>query len=125
VRPGPASPAPAEPPATEKPLALDRPVEWGGWTISLRATPPGSHALAVPAPDTDLVVRSRRPGDRLGGRVRIKVQDLFTDAKVPARQRATYPLVATAAGDVWWVIGLKHADGDVRDGRWIEARPPE
>jgi tRNA(Ile)-lysidine synthase len=127
VRPARASPAPApaEPPSTEKPLALDRPVEWGGWIISLRATPPEADVLAVAAPDTDLVVRSRRPGDRLGGRLRMKVQDLFTDAKVPARRRATHPLVATAAGDVWWVVGLKRADGEVQDGRWIEARPPE
>src|SRR5260221_3414913 len=111
--------------AAELALALDRPVEWGGWTIRLRATPPGPGLLAVAAPDTDLVVRARRPGDRLAGRLRMKVQDLFTDAKVPARARATHPLVAAASGEVWWVVGLKRADGDTRDGRWIEARPPE
>lgn len=115
----------ARAPLAEQTLAVGRPVEWEGWTISLTATPPENDgALAVPAPDGALVVRSRRPGDRLAGRLRMKVQDLFTDAKVPARARATHPLVATAAGDVWWVVGLKRADGDVEGGRWIEAQPP-
>ncbi len=109
----------------EQRLDLDRPVDWAGWTLRLRATAPAAGDLAVEAPDTDLVVRSRRPGDRLGGRLRIKVQDLFTDAKVPAAERATHPLVATAAGDIWWVVGLKRAEADVSAGRWIEARPPE
>jgi tRNA(Ile)-lysidine synthase len=106
-------------------LELGAPVEWAGWTIALTATAPPGGTLAVPAPDTDLVVRSRRPGDRLAGRLRIKVQDLFIDAKVPARSRATHPLVAQASGEVWWVVGLKHAEADVPDGRWIEAKPPD
>ena len=116
---------PAAAPLADRTLDLGRPVEWEGWTIRLSATPPEHDgAFAVPAPDGALVVRSRRPGDRLAGRLRMKVQDLFTDAKVPARARATHPLVATAAGDVWWVVGLKRADGDVKGGRWIEAQPP-
>ncbi|HEU0304903.1 MAG TPA: tRNA lysidine(34) synthetase TilS [Gaiellaceae bacterium] len=60
-------------------LTLDRgPVSFGPWTIE--ATSPG------------LEVRTWRPGDRLAGRSR-KVQDVFTDAKVPRRERATWPLV--------------------------------
>jgi tRNA(Ile)-lysidine synthase len=70
------------------------------------------------------VIRSRRPGDRLAGRLRIKVQDLFTDAKVPARARAAHPVVATGSGEVWWVVGLKHADGEADPRRWIVATPP-
>jgi tRNA(Ile)-lysidine synthase len=119
-----ATPEQAIPPEALR-LDLGAPVEWAGWTIALTATAPPGGTLAVPAPDTDLVVRSRRPGDRLAGRLRIKVQDLFTDAKVPARSRATHPLVAQASGEVWWVVGLKHAEADVPDGRWIEAKPPD
>ena len=122
IAPAGTSATPANP--AQKPLLLDQPVEWAGWTIRLRATPPNDDALAVPAPATELVVRSRRPGDRLAGRLRMKVQDLLTDAKVPARARATHPLVATAKGEVWWVVGLKRADADVVGGRWIEAQPP-
>lgn len=121
----PAGPETAAAPTAETPLQLDRPVEWSGWTIQLRSTRPDVAALAVPAPDTDLVVRSRRPGDRLAGRLRINVQDVFTDAKVPARGRATHPLVATTAGEVWWVVGVKRADADGAAGRWIEARRRE
>jgi len=104
-------------------LVEGRPVEWAGWTFTLGDGATGG--LRAPAPSaTELVVRSRRPGDRLAGRLRIKVQDLFTDAKVPARARATHPLVATRSGEVWWVVGLKHADGAASPGRWICAEPP-
>ena len=109
--------------APERALRDGDPVEWSGWTFTL-----GSHrsgTFRVPAPkDGQLVVRGRRPGDRLAGRLRIKVQDLFTDAKVPAAARATHPLVATGTGEVWWVVGLKHADGAADPGRWIVAEPP-
>ena len=122
IRTGGSAPSPAGP--REQSLDLDRPVEWSGWTIRLSASEPAADVLSVRAPDTELVVRSRRPGDRIAGRLRIKVQDLFTDAKVPARERAGHPLVATVAGEVWWVVGLKHASAEASGGRWIEARPP-
>jgi len=116
------SPAAHEAPAPELPLG-DGVVEWRGWTFTV-----GSHrsgTFSAPAPkDGELVVRGRRPGDRLAGRLRIKVQDLFTDAKVPAAARATHPLVATGSGEVWWVVGLKHATGNADPGRWIVANPP-
>jgi tRNA(Ile)-lysidine synthase len=98
-------------------------VEWSGWTFTVDSHASGT--LRAPAPkDCKLVVRSRRPGDRLAGRLRIKVQDLFVDAKVPAGARATHPVVATTSGAVWWVVGLKHADGEADPGRWIVAKPP-
>jgi len=60
-------------------VSLERgPVTWGPWTIESDA--PG------------LEVRTWQPGDRLAGR-RKKVQDVFTDAKVPRRERASWPLV--------------------------------
>ncbi len=60
-------------------LSLEHgPVRYGPWTIS--SDEPG------------LSVRPWRPGDRLAGRRR-KVQDVFVDAKVPRRERATWPLV--------------------------------
>jgi tRNA(Ile)-lysidine synthase len=110
-------------PAAPVPLAADRPARWGGWTFTLASHGTGTFSSPAPAVGT-LVVRSRRPGDRLAGRLRIKVQDLFTDAKVPVRARATHPLVATASGAVWWVVGLRHADGAADPGRWIVATPP-
>jgi tRNA(Ile)-lysidine synthase len=60
-------------------LTLARgPVSFGPWTIE--SDVPG------------LEVRTWQPGDRLSGRTR-KVQDVFTDAKVPRRERKTWPLV--------------------------------
>ena len=60
------------------PVALDRPVEWGGWRIESR--------------ERGLKVRGWRPGDRLAGRGK-KIQDVFVDAKVPRSQREAWPLV--------------------------------
>jgi tRNA(Ile)-lysidine synthase len=56
-----------------------------------------------------LVVRTRRPGDRLAGRTR-KVQDLFVDAKVPPRERDTWPLVVSG-DEVVCVPGIADAPG--------------
>ena len=57
----------------------------------------------------DLLVRTRRAGDRLAGR-RKKVQDLFVDAKVPRAERDTWPLVVSG-GKVVAVPGLAEAPG--------------
>jgi tRNA(Ile)-lysidine synthase len=56
-----------------------------------------------------LEVRVRRPGDRLAGR-RKKVQDLFVDAKVPRRERDSWPLVVTGE-HVVAVPGIAEAPG--------------
>jgi len=62
-------------------VTLERgPVTFGRWTIE--SDLPG------------LSVRPWRPGDRLAGRRR-KLQDVFTDAKVPRRDRATWPVVVS------------------------------
>ncbi len=53
-----------------------------------------------------LVLRSRRPGDRIrlphGSR---KLQDLLTDLKVPRWERDRVAVVATEQGEVLWVVG--------------------
>jgi len=77
-------------------LRLEGAVSWGPWR--LESDRPG------------LVVRSRRPGDRLAGRTR-KVQDVLVDAKVPREERDDWPVVATAEGAVVAVAGLAEAPG--------------
>ena len=77
-------------------LRLEGSVAWGPWR--LESDRPG------------LVVRSRRPGDRLAGRRR-KVQDVRVDAKVPRDERDSWPLVATTGGEVVAVPGLAEAPG--------------
>jgi tRNA(Ile)-lysidine synthetase-like protein len=61
------------------------PVRWGPWVIE--SDEPG------------LVVRTRRPGDRLSGR-RKKLQDVLVDAKVPRAERDDWPLVVGDEGVV-------------------------
>lgn len=77
-------------------LRLEGAVTWGPWRLE--------SDLA------GLVVRTRRPGDRLAGRSR-KVQDVLVDAKVPRAERDAWPLVATEDGAVVTVVGLEEAPG--------------
>jgi tRNA(Ile)-lysidine synthase len=72
-------------------ISLERgPVRWGPWLIA--SDEPG------------LVVRSRRPGDRLAGR-RKKLQDVLVDAKVARGERDAWPVVADG-GEVVAVPGI-------------------
>ena len=76
-------------------LRLEGTVAWGPWR--LESDVPG------------LVVRARRPGDRLAGRSR-KVQDVLVDAKVPRDERDDWPLVVREDAVVT-VLGLAEAPG--------------
>lgn len=76
-------------------LRLEGSVIFGPWRIE--SARPG------------LIVRTRRPGDRLAGRRR-KVQDVFVDAKVPREERDAWPLVV-AGDEVVAVPGLAEAPG--------------
>jgi tRNA(Ile)-lysidine synthase len=65
-------------------------------------------ALAWP-----LVVRARRPGDRMrprGGRGSRKLSDLLIDAKVPRAARDRLPVLTTADDVVLFVPGLRPAE---------------
>ena len=76
-------------------LRLEGTVRFGPWRIE--SDEPG------------LVVRTRRPGDRLAGRSK-KLQDVFVDAKVPRAERDAWPVVV--AGDaVVAVPGIAEAPG--------------
>jgi len=76
-------------------LRLEGSVDFGPWRLESDAS--------------GLVVRTRRPGDRLAGR-RKKVQDLFVDAKVPSPERDEWPLVVSG-DDVVSVPGIAEAPG--------------
>ncbi len=101
-------------------------IDWQGWTLRLSAERDPGLPLCAPAPAAGLLlVRGRRPGDRIGADLRIKVQDLFTDARVPARSRDRHPLIASEDGAVWWAVGLKHAVSTEDGARWLGARAPQ
>jgi tRNA(Ile)-lysidine synthase len=60
-----------------------------------------------------VVLRHWRPGDRFqpSGMVRpVKLQDLFTNAKIPARERRRRLVAEAADGRVFWVEGLRIAE---------------
>ncbi len=66
-------------------------------------------AVAAAVLRQPLMVRSRRPGDRiqpagLGGTKTL--QDLMVDRKVPRDERHRIPLVVDASGRIVWVVGL-------------------
>jgi tRNA(Ile)-lysidine synthase len=57
-----------------------------------------------------VVLRHWRPGDRfhpIGLAAPAKLQDLFVNAKIPRAQRHERIVATTAAGDIWWVEGLR------------------
>jgi tRNA(Ile)-lysidine synthetase-like protein len=76
-------------------LRLEGTVTWGPWRLESEVE--------------GLVVRSRRPGDRLAGR-RKKVQDLLVDAKVPRGERDSWPLVV-CGDEVVAVPGIAESPG--------------
>lgn len=102
-----AASAPGSAPSIPAPVPLERgkQVIWHGWRITLDMPANGTpHAGAVDAPSaTRLGVRARRPGDRIAAMG--KLQDIFVNAKVPARARDTWPLV-TLDDVVIWVPGV-------------------
>lgn len=77
-------------------LRLEGTVEFGPWRLE--------------SSEEGLVVRTRRPGDRLAGR-RKKVQDLFVDAKIPRAERDAWPVVVGPDGGVVAVPGVAEAPG--------------
>jgi tRNA(Ile)-lysidine synthase len=95
-------------PGAETPAARELddgvPVEFGPFRVWL-GPGPGIPAGAGARP---LVVRARRPGDRVGpeGGPSRRVQDVLVDASIPVESRAAWPLVADARGRVLWVVGL-------------------
>lgn len=60
-----------------------------------------------------LTVRTRNNGDRMkvkglnGSR---KVKDIFIDKKIPVTERASWPIVEDAGGEIIWVPGLSKSD---------------
>lgn len=94
--------------SARSPLVKGRAVEWNGWLLALGTARGAADAVARVGAELAgaLEVRAWRRGDRLAGPVPTKVQDVFTDAKVPVRLRAGWPIVATAKS-VWWVPGLR------------------
>ena len=108
------------------PKVLGEPVQTRveGWMVTLELLPPGNPGrTSEPGGDAvttcldrealgdAITVRSRRPGDRFqpqGMSGTKKLQDFFTDAKVPREQRDDVPLLVCERG-IAWVVGHRVA----------------
>jgi tRNA(Ile)-lysidine synthase len=109
-----------------------RQLEFGGlalkWEIEVGTAQPAKRAAlmkycrGVPTTeyfDADKVgrkvgLRHWQPGDRfqpIGMKSARKLQDLFTDLKVPRDQRHQRIVAATSQGEIFWVEGLRMAEG--------------
>ncbi len=108
--------------AAPQPVTLTVPGEavFGDFLVEVIESPPWSLGsddyLRVvvdgEALERSLTVRSWQPGDRfvpLGLQGNKSIQDLFTDEKVPRRERAGVPIVASG-GAIVWVAGLRIAE---------------
>lgn len=97
------------------PGAVDAP--HGRWTLSVTGPMPVREIGAVDAGQVmvdagalgpRVIVRPRRPGDRLhplGAPGRKKVQDVFVDRKIPRDDRDREPIVTDEMGRIVWVAG--------------------
>lgn len=59
---------------------------------------------------SEIILRHWRAGDRfqpIGLKSATKLQDLFVNAKIPAIERRKLVLATTAAGEIFWVEGLR------------------
>ena len=99
--------------------------EIDGWRLSLRSAAGPTRDDYATKPDRQfavgldrdsvgesVTVRGRRPGDRFqpsGMSGTKKLQDFFTDAKIPRSQRDNIPLLVTELG-IAWVAGHRVAD---------------
>ena len=94
-----------------------------GWEISMQRVatpdverlaqaPPWAAYLGLEALDRGLQIRSRRPGDRfqpLGMAHQKKLQDFYTDARIPESWRDRVPLLITDRG-IAWIVGHRIAE---------------
>ena len=107
VRIGPACSAAAP---LDAPLEVpgEAPLPDGRWVVARATRRPGP--LAVPVPAGPLVLRTRRPGDRVRSAGReMSLKRFLTDRRVPAGDRDRLPVVAAGRTVVW-------VDGQTVDG---------
>jgi tRNA(Ile)-lysidine synthase len=85
----------------------------GGLTRPRRGEPETVAVVRPEAVEAPLVVRNRRPGDRLrplGAPGSRKLQDVLVDHKVPRDLRDRVPLVVDRSGRIVWVVGVAIAE---------------
>lgn len=70
----------------------------------------GTEYLDAEVVGRQIVLRHWQPGDRfhpIGAPGPVRVQDLFTHARIPVAERRRRVLATTASGDLFWIEGLR------------------
>ncbi len=87
-----------------------------GWRCVVQSHPPARPDRwwlpLVAAPASPLLLRPRRPGDRMrpaGAPGSRRIQDLFVDLRIPRELRARWPLLVTDTDQILWLVGLRVA----------------
>lgn len=75
-----------------------------------RDKPVGSERFDADKIGRNVVLRHWRPGDRfqpIGMKAAVKLQDWFTNLKIPAERRRELVIAVTERGDIFWVEGQR------------------
>ena len=106
------------------------PVIFGGleldWRIRSTKSRPGfakgREYFDVDKVGSNIVLRHWRAGDRfqpIGRGNPVKLQDLFSNQKIPRTQRHQLVVAATASGEIFWVEGLRIGERFKLDSRTV------
>lgn len=89
-------------------------VEFGAiaikWSFTRGKPSKGTEFFDADKVGSIITLRHWRPGDRfqpIGMKQSVKLQDLFTNLKIPRDQRHRLVLATTNAGEIFWVEGLR------------------
>ena len=80
------------------------------WSEAAQNAVAGCECFDARKVGSPIVLRHWRPGDRfhpIGMNTPVKLQNLFTNEKIPRERRHKLVVTATAQGDIFWVEGLR------------------
>lgn len=103
------------------------------WSITAKPGTPGRNReyFDADAIGPSIIVRHWQPGDRfqpIGMPAKVKLQDLFTNLKIPRARRHQLILATTTADEIFWVEGLRIGEkfklkpGTARSLKWCWER---
>jgi tRNA(Ile)-lysidine synthase len=77
-----------------------------------------STSIAVSTEELPLIVRPRKPGDRIRTSAGTKkLKKIFIDEKIPAKERERWPIITNRHGTILWVPFLYRAEGTTDFGQ--------
>jgi tRNA(Ile)-lysidine synthase len=86
---------------------------WRGWPEDSKTPPSGVELFDADKIGASIRLRHWQPSDRfqpIGMAAPVKLQNLFTNLKIPRSRRLELVLAETAGGEIFWVEGLRISD---------------